>query len=55
MELVETVFGPVQKYGTGAINVVFAHGSGIGMNHDFMQSFATAMSIKDFTVYFVNR
>ena len=51
MELVETVFGPVQKYGTGAINVVFAHGSGIGMNHDFMQSFATAMSIKDFTVY----
>ena len=51
MELVETVVGPVQKYGTGAINMVFAHGSGIGMNHHFMQSFATAMSIKNFTVY----
>lgn len=41
----------VQKYGTGAINVVFAHGSGIGMNHEFMQSVASAMSATDFTVY----
>ena len=51
MECIETAYGPLQKYGSGAVNVVVAHGSGIGMNHDFMQSFATAMSIKYFTVY----
>ena len=51
MACIETIFGPVQKHGTGAINVVFAHGSGIGMNHEFMQSVAAAMSSKNFTVY----
>ena len=51
MECIETVFGKVEKYGAGAINVVFAHGSGIGMNHEFMQSVAAAMSSKSFTVY----
>lgn len=48
---IETGFGRVQKYGSGAINVVFAHGSGIGMNHEFMQCVAAVMSLKDFTVY----
>jgi len=51
MACIETIFGPVQKHGVGAINVVFAHGSGIGMNHEFMQSVAAAMSSKNFTVY----
>jgi len=51
MGCIETVFGPVQKYGVGAINVVFAHGSGIGMNHEFMQSVTATMSSKNFTVY----
>ena len=51
MEYIETDFGQVQKYGCGVVNVVIAHGSGIGMNHEFMQSVAAAMSIKDFTVY----
>ena len=51
MESINTSFGPVQKYGTGAVNVVFAHGSGIGMNHEFMQSVAGAMGSKNFTVY----
>ena len=51
MELIETVFGPVYKYGSGAVNLVFAHGSGIGMKHEFMQSVAAAMSARDFTVY----
>lgn len=54
MERIETEFGPVQKYGSGAVNVVFAHGSGIGMNHEFMQSVAVAMVSKDFTVYLFN-
>jgi predicted alpha/beta-hydrolase family hydrolase len=51
MESINTSFGPVQKHGTGAVNVVFSHGSGIGMNHDFMQWVAAAMSSKNFTVY----
>ena len=51
MESINTSFGPVQKYGTGAVNVVFSHGSGIGMNHEFMQWVAAAMSSKNFTVY----
>ena len=51
MEYIETECGLVQKYGSGAIKVVIAHGSGIGMNHAFMQSVAAAMSIKGFTVY----
>ena len=54
MECIETGFGPVQKYGSGAVNVVFAHGSGISMNHEFMQSVAAAMVSKDFTVYLFN-
>ena len=54
MERIETGFGPVQKYGSGAVNVVFAHGSGISMNHEFMQSVAAAMVSKDFTVYLFN-
>ena len=54
MECIETGFGPVQKYGSGAVNVVFAHGSGIGMNHEFMQSVVAAMVSKDFTVYLFN-
>lgn len=48
---IEMALGKVQKYGTGAVNVVFAHGSGIGMKHEFMQSVAAAMSAKNFTVY----
>jgi predicted alpha/beta-hydrolase family hydrolase len=51
MESIITSFGPVQKHGTGAVNVVFSHGSGIGMNHEFMQWVAAAMSSKNFTVY----
>jgi predicted alpha/beta-hydrolase family hydrolase len=51
MESINTSFGSVQKHGTGAVNVVFSHGSGIGMNHDFMQWVAAAMSSKNFTVY----
>jgi predicted alpha/beta-hydrolase family hydrolase len=51
MESINTSFGLVQKYGTGAVNVVFAHGSGIGMNHEFMQGVAAQMSLKNFTVY----
>jgi predicted alpha/beta-hydrolase family hydrolase len=51
MESINKSFGPVQKYGDGAVNVVFSHGSSIGMNHEFMQWFAAAMSSKNFTVY----
>lgn len=51
MVSIETSHGKVQKYGSGDINVVLAHGSGIGMNHSFMQSVAAFMSAKDFTVY----
>jgi len=51
METIDTSFGLVQKHGTGTINVVFAHGSGIGMGHEFMQCVALAMSLKNFTVY----
>ena len=51
MEYIETDLGPVQKYGSGKVKAVIAHGSGIGMNHGFMQSVAAGMSIKGFTVY----
>jgi len=51
MEFIETSFGAVQKHGTGHVNVVFAHGSGISMNHEFMQLVAKTMSFKCFTVY----
>tara|TARA_B110000503_G_scaffold93810_1_gene141452 strand:+ start:3061 stop:3717 length:657 start_codon:yes stop_codon:yes gene_type:complete len=51
MMITQATHTKVQKYGTGAINVVFAHGSGIGMNHEFMQAVARKMSAKDFTVY----
>jgi predicted alpha/beta-hydrolase family hydrolase len=47
----KTTIAPVQKYGNGDINVVFAHGSGIGMNHAFMQAVASALSEKNFSVY----
>jgi predicted alpha/beta-hydrolase family hydrolase len=51
MEYIETDRALVQKHGSGGVQVVIAHGSGIGMNHAFMQSVAAAMSIKGFTVY----
>tara|TARA_B100000780_G_C21055691_1_gene424113 strand:- start:820 stop:981 length:162 start_codon:yes stop_codon:yes gene_type:complete len=51
MESMATLLGPVDKYGSGVVNWVFAHGSGIGMKHEFMQSVALAMSAKDSTVY----
>ncbi|MDC9720723.1 MAG: alpha/beta hydrolase [Gammaproteobacteria bacterium] len=51
MQLIDTPLGTVQKHGSGAVNIVLSHGSGVGMNHEFMQMVARTMAIKNFTVY----
>ncbi|HCH31899.1 MAG TPA: hypothetical protein DE045_03025 [Oceanospirillaceae bacterium] len=51
MQLIETPHGHVQKHGHGPVSVVLAHGSGIGMAHDFMQAMAAALVAQNFSVY----
>lgn len=51
MIIIETDHGPVQRHGLGPINIVLAHGSGIGMNHSFMQAVAQEFDAVNFSVY----
>jgi hypothetical protein len=51
MQIIETPHGTVQRHGDGPVSVVLAHGSGIGMAHEFMQSMAAALVAQNFSVY----
>lgn len=51
MQLIETQQGPVERHGHGDVSVVMAHGSGIGMRHEFMQAMATCLVQRGFSVY----
>ena len=51
MHIIETPRGDVQRHGEGPVSVVLAHGSGIGMGHEFMQTMAATLVAKNFSVY----
>ena len=51
MQIIATPHGHVQKHGNGPVSVVLAHGSGIGMEHEFMQTMAAALVAQNFSVY----